>query len=303
MSTVTQPLPAAVQRAPRWRAPTDIAALARIEGRRLLLHPIFLIGVLLSVVLVYAAWTAGNDPRTQGMLLSGYALLPLAAATMIAANLGALRSRRDNTDELYSSLPRPRSARAAGQLLGLAWTLPVSAILLAGAYLALRAQQPLGLGSLVALPSLVELAQGPLVVIALGAVGILLARVAPSPIVVPLLAIAGFFAEAELTYWIVGRETALSPAWVHWLAPLANDATEHVVPCPAGVSPPPGAGTRVCGNIVLDHDVSGMAWHVSSLAVMTLLAGAAALVRTRRRMVALVAVIALVAFASALAAG
>jgi hypothetical protein len=41
----------------------------------------------------------------------------------------------------------------------------------------------------------VELAQGPLVVIALGAAGILLARIARWPIVVALLVIAGFFVE------------------------------------------------------------------------------------------------------------
>jgi hypothetical protein len=302
MSTVTHPLPAAVQPARRWRAPADITALGRIEGRRLLLHPIFLIGVLLSVVLVYAGWTAGDDSRTQGMMLSGYALLPLAAATAIAANLAALRSRRDNTDELYGSLPRPRSARAAGQLLGLAWTLPVSAILLAGAYVAFRTQHPPGLPSLAQLPTLVELAQGPLVVIALGAVGILLARIAPSPIVVPLLVIAGFFAEAELTYWIVGRTTSMSPAWVHWLAPLANDATEYVPPCAPGTLPSRGASAPIC-DIVLAHDVSGMAWHVSHLAAMILLTGAAALVRTRRRLVALISIIPLLALASALAAG
>jgi disulfide bond formation protein DsbB len=131
-----------VTRVTRRRPSLEITALARIEGRRLLAHPFFVIGVLLSIAMVYAYWSIGLDPRLTGMLLSGYALLPLAAATAIAANLGALRSRRDNTDELYASLPRRRSTRAAGQLLGLAYTLPVCVVLLACTYLAVRVQNP-----------------------------------------------------------------------------------------------------------------------------------------------------------------
>jgi hypothetical protein len=238
------------------------------------------------------------------MLVSGYAVLPLAAGTLIAANLGALRSRRDNTDELYASLPRRRRSRTAGQLIALAWTLPVSAFLLAGTYIAASSGAPGRFPGPFQGACAVELAQGPLAVVAIGAVGILLARVAPVAIAAVLLVIAGFFLEYELTFWLVGQQTleGRTPAWVHWLAPLANDAIETAVPCPPGVTPPPGPHPPGCG-IDLHHDLSGLAWHVAYLAVATTLVGAAALVRARRATWSLIALIALLAIASALAAG
>jgi hypothetical protein len=109
----------------RVALPADVTALGRVEGRELLRHPVFLVGALLSVALMHAGWHGVyGDERGRAMLLSGYGLLPLAAATAIAANLAALRSRRDGTDELYRALPRPRASRVGGQLVGLLWTLP-----------------------------------------------------------------------------------------------------------------------------------------------------------------------------------
>jgi hypothetical protein len=306
MSTAAAPMPAPVHSAARRRLPRDVLALARIEGRRLVLHPVFLAGVLLSVGFVAFVWTR-PDPRSFGMLVSGYAVLPLAAATLIAANQGALRSRRDNTEELYASLPRRRSSRTAGQLLGLLWTLPVSGALLGGAYLLVSArgfEGPRGGPIPFDGATAVELAQGPLAVLALGAVGIALARIAPAAMAAVLLVIAGFFLEVELTYWIVGQQAVegRSPAWVRWLVPMANDAVETAQPCPPGVSMPGGNGAE-CMSIDLYHDVSGLAWHVACLAAVTGLAAAAALVRSLRTRASLVALIALVAVATALAAG
>jgi hypothetical protein len=305
MSTAAAPMPAPVHSAARRRLPRDVLALARIEGRRLVLHPVFLAGVLLSVGFVAFVWRT-PDPRLLGMLVSGYAVLPLSAAALIAANQGALRSRRDNTEELYASLPRRRSSRTAGQLLGLLWTLPVSGALLGGAYLLAGARVIEGRGGPIPFDgvSAVELAQGPLAVLALGAVGIALARIAPAVMAAVLLVIAGFFLELELTYWIVGQQTVegRSPAWVRWLVPMANDAVETARPCPPGVSIPDGNQAE-CMSIDLSHDVSGLAWHVACLAAVTGLSAAAALVRSLRARASLVALIALVAVATALAAG
>ena len=305
MSTAAAPMPAPVHSAARRRLPHDVLALARIEGRQLVLHPVFLAGVLLSVGFVAFAWVT-PDPRLLGMLVSGYAVLPLSAAALIAANQGALRSRRDNTEELYASLPRRRSSRTAGQLLGLLWTLPVSGALLGGAYLLASARVIEGRGGPIPFDgvSAVELAQGPLAVLALGAVGIALARIAPAAMAAVLLVIAGFFLELELTYWIVGQQTieGRSPAWVHWLVPMANDAVETARPCPPGVSMP-GGNRAECMSVNLYHDVSGLAWHVACLAAVTGLAAAAALVRSLRVRASLVALIPIVAVVTALAAG
>ena len=304
MTTAAAPVPAATPALARSSPAADVLALARIEGRCLVLHPAFLAGVLLSVAFIVFYRLPPPSPRASAMLVSGYAVMPLAAGTLIAANLGALRSRRDNTDELYASLPHRRSTRTAGQLAALVWTLPIAGVLLAGAYAAVSAGGSGRSPGLFEGAAVVELAQGPLVVIALGAVGIMLARVAPVGIAAVLLIVAGFFLEYELTFWIVGQESidGRSPAWLHWLAPMANDAVETARPCPAGATMP-GASPPQCQRIQLDRDVAGLTWHVAWLAAATILTGAAALVRSLRARAALVAMTALLAVASALAAG
>lgn len=175
MSTAHPALPAA-----------ELPPLARIEGSRLVRHPVFLLGLVLTAL--YLAADARDGNPQANFLLDGIEFLPLAAGTLIAANLAALRSRRDGTDELYASLPHPRASRITGQLLALAWTLPVSALVVTTAYLAIPDPAPAGIGAYH--PTLVQLAQGPLTVIALGAIGIALARLVTSPIAGILMVIA-----------------------------------------------------------------------------------------------------------------
>ena len=81
--------------------------LALVEARRLLLHPLTAIGLVLSALFVYqmADQTVGGSY----MVLMGAAVYPLACTTMIAANAATLRSRRDRTAELYGTLPAPRT--------------------------------------------------------------------------------------------------------------------------------------------------------------------------------------------------
>jgi len=178
MSTANPALPAA-----------ELPPLARIEGSRLVRHPVFLLGLLLTALYVAADVRDGNPQAT--FLLDGIEFLPLAAGTLIAANLAALRSRRDGTEELYASLPHPRASRITGQLLALAWTLPVSATVVAIAYVVIPGPVPVGIDVPGAYhPTLVQLAQGPLTVIALGAIGIALARLVTSPIAGVLMVIA-----------------------------------------------------------------------------------------------------------------
>lgn len=299
MSTATGAIGVPVRRATRRRLPADVTALARLEGRRLVRHPVFLIGLLLSVAVVIAASTA-SDGFSPTSLLSGIALFPLAAATMVVANLGALRSRRDGTDELYASLPSPCASRAAGQLLALAWTLPISVGLITVVYVGYGAQNgvPINYLGVRQTPAFVQLVQGPLVVIALGAVGVLLARITASPIVVTVLVIVSVVVGIPLSFWVEG-------SWLQWLAPLANDAVTQPgswVPCRAGQPMPVGDRDPGC-VLILRHDRAGMAWHVSYLVALTLLAGAASLLRGRRRPALLVALIPVLAVASALAAG
>jgi len=260
----------------RWLPSAEVVALARIEGRRLLCHPAFLVGLTLSVLMIVAG-NSENDGGLHMFLLSGFAFLPLAAGTLVVGNLAALRSRRDATDELYGTLPRPRSSRTAGQLLGLAWTLPASGFLVAAAYVAFGAGAEGGfvvnhIGARHS-PAVVELAQGPLMVVAFGAIGILLARVAPSPIVAALMIVAIWAVEIPTAVWGSAESTGA------WLVPMSNHAMVQPgswVPCK------PGDTVPGC-NLVLGYDVSGMTGHLIYLVGMTVLAGAAALVGRRRR--------------------
>ena len=98
-------------------APT-VRQLARIEGMRMLRHPVVLVGLALSV-----AFTLLNEWDSVGgdyFAVTGPGLLPLLVS-LVAANLAALRSRRSDTDELYASLPSPARARTLAQLASLAW--------------------------------------------------------------------------------------------------------------------------------------------------------------------------------------
>jgi hypothetical protein len=286
MSTASPPVPIVARRAARRRPPAEVSALARIEGRQLLRHPVFMLGAALSLLYFIRA-SEGMVHVFVGSQCWGF--FPLAASTLIAANLAATRSRRDGTDELYESLPHPRSSRITGQLLGPLWTLPVSGALIAAAYLsdALVFTHP---GPFVLhAPTIVALAYGPLMVLAFAAIGILVARVAPSPIIAPLLIVAIFQAQP-----------ADAGGWGAWLLPLWHDMAVD-----SGASVPCEPGHTVPGCGVVFRHVSGMGWHLSYLIGVTVLAGAAALVRGRRPLplVALAVLAAALAITTKLAAG
>ena len=251
--------------------PADVRALARVEARCLLRHPVFLVGVLLTAVIVVP--NASSNGQAQLFLLLGGGVLPLAAGTFIAANLAALRSRRDGTDELFGALPRRGSARTAAQLLAVTVAAPVALILLGAMFIALGASAGLVVGhdGMRHTPAAVELAQGPLLVVFLGAAGIALARLAPSVVVAPLALVALLALEVPVTVWQAGGR-------LHWLAPLAHDT----IAAPGAWVPCAPADTLPGCDLVLGYDLAGMRLHLLYLACLTVVAAAAALLRTRR---------------------
>jgi hypothetical protein len=263
VSVSTHPV---VSRSVQQRKPgRGLAALARIEARRLLCHPVFLLGLALTLLFFNDA----GDGATMESFGDGFAYLPMASGTLIAANLGALRSRRDRTEELYESLPRPRSARVAGQLLALLWTLPVSAALLLAALIDDSFTDGT-LGNQFS-PGADQLAQGPLMVLAFGAIGILLARIAPS-------AIAGAVMFVAL---IATAMPNFSPggSWGAWLLPSTTNLIHDVfsVSCDRAATQPG------CQQFVLlQYSIS---LHLVYVAGLTLLLAAGALIDRRRRLV------------------
>jgi hypothetical protein len=269
----------------------SLIALAAFEARRLVLHPLVVGGLVLSVVAT--AVGAGRDGQLQGFLLMGLAVLPLALGTFAAANLAALRSVRAGTEELLDTLPEDVRVRTGAQLLAVLAAVPLALALLAAAYLLFGAGDGLVIGEDGArrVPALVELLQGPLLIVSLGAVGVLLGRLVPSPPLAVLLVVAVVFAEVPLASW------APDTVW-RWAVPLAN----NVVAVPDSWRPCEPGSTSMCG--IVDHfDTTGMTLHLLALAGVAACAAAAALARRREVRAALVAAaFALVAGTAAVAA-
>ena len=167
------PVTADVRPGPGWRTS---AAIARVEGRRLIRRPIFGFGAGLSVALfVFTTWSRAPVMHRDDTWVS-LSLIPVAVATYLATNFAATRARRTGTEELLNAQPVPAVSRTSAHLLALAWPLAAAIALTIAdvGYLKLIG----GVWS----PSPQEVATGPMLVLVLGAFGVLVARVAPSAI-------------------------------------------------------------------------------------------------------------------------
>lgn len=269
----------------------SLTALAGVEARRLTTHPLVLGGLALSV----AALVAGIDGygQLQTFLLMGLVVLPLALGTFAAANLAALRSRRAGAEELLDTLPRGADTRTGAQLLALLAIVPLALVLLAAGHLLFGASDGLVVSVEGArrTPALAELAQGPLLVLALGAVGVLLGRIAPVALLGALLVVAIVFIEVPLAAWTPDS------AW-RWAVPLANDT----IAVPDTWFPCEPDSTSMCGEV--DHyDAAGMAWHLVGLVGIAICASAAALAGRRGARLGLAAAAVALVAATSLVAG
>jgi hypothetical protein len=146
-------------------------SLGRVEAREMLQHPAYLVGFGLSLVLVGVP--RGGVVRPE-FVMAGLAVA-LVLGSLFAADLGALRSRRDGTDELFGSTPAPLAARTAAHLVAV-WLGPVVVTCLwTVAMVILDAVDPTRIPDL----ELLTLLQAPLVVAAIGTLGVATARWIP----------------------------------------------------------------------------------------------------------------------------
>ena len=90
-----------------------VAPLARAETKRVLLHPAFIVGVLITPIIVLAA-TSESDTWREVSTGVALGLVPLGWMTIIASNLVAQRPRRAGTEELFAALPAPQVDCGAG---------------------------------------------------------------------------------------------------------------------------------------------------------------------------------------------
>jgi hypothetical protein len=208
--------------------------LARIETRRLLRHPSFLVGVVLTPLMLLAA---GIDELTWWRVSPGIALalVPLGWATIIAADLVVLQSRRSGAEELLAALPTPAPVRTTAFLL----TAPAAAVVgavLAAAWVAVRAGGLFG-PRLTGSPDVVEIATGVFLVAGSVAVGVATARWLPHVLFGVLAAVSTMLLQArflDVRTWPWDRNEADPMRFLAFLAERTSVGRPGLELRPAG---------------------------------------------------------------------
>lgn len=188
--------------------------IARREGVRILHHPVMWVGAILSLALFgLLTWQQAPVLHRDDVAIAG-ALLPLAAATMIATNLAATRSARHGTDELYEGTATSDLLRTTGHLLSVVFAVG-AALLIAGAMLVyMLLDDPVGI------PRVAEILNGIATVALLGVMGIALGRWKAHPALGPLAVVVVMALEILLIQPVIGLQATVDPIAVRipWFA-------------------------------------------------------------------------------------
>jgi hypothetical protein len=160
----------------RWAV---VGPLARVETRRLLTHPAFIAGAVLSPLLLFAATNrdAGNDwvQLSTGVALG---LAPLGWFTIAAAQLLTTRPERTGADGLFASLPAPQPTRTAALLGTMTGAVGVAVGFAAVTVALLSTQDRVFPG----VPDLAEITAGVLLGAGAVTVGVAIGRFLPHPL-------------------------------------------------------------------------------------------------------------------------
>jgi hypothetical protein len=170
----------AIGASPRSGALPGALGLARVEGVRLVRHPVTVVAALLGTALLVAGTWYQAPVLNRHDTLTTEALLPVAAALLVVAHLASSRSARHATTELDLAAPSSPGAVTTALLLGVSFAALFSLLLVVSQLAYLRA-----VGG-VAGPRLVVVATGPAIVLFGGALGVALGRWAPWPATGPL---------------------------------------------------------------------------------------------------------------------
>ena len=204
---------ASVTRAPEAAAPRRSAlwSLTRAEGRRLLCHPVFLLGMAISsatLIVANANTTPDDGVLEQAIVdfLVGDSFLMVGAAmwTFLATFLAASRERRDAAQEIYEGQPAAARTRITASLLSVGYAGAAAAVLIAVATLVFigsgGAQERFGVPVHI---TPIALAQGPLYVMLAGVLGVALGTWARHLWIALLVAVALFLPPIALVPWFV----------------------------------------------------------------------------------------------------
>jgi hypothetical protein len=215
--------------APASRA--AMLALARVEGVRLLLHPVTLAALLVLLGFWTRSWLTGADrfpvlhDEDRGVQFA--VLVLVGGAALIGSNLAVLRARRHRVTELYGVLVLPPAWRLGAHLLAVA---PLA--LLTAALVGVRTALLMLPAGAVGRPDAFELAASPLAVLFMGAVGVLLGRFIGTMVVAPV---------AVLTVTVGSFAAAMPgvPSWAPWLLPIGF--VDSPMPMPSDLLARPAA--------------------------------------------------------------
>ena len=188
-------------------------ALGRIEARKLVLHPSFLIGMGFGLFILRGAVGSAGASMTLAKTLQWLVLGSLAGLVLgavLSANLAALRPRRSGVQELFGAMPAPVESVTTGVLAGLA----LGPVVFAGCltivgWFAFRSDPDIG-----PYLDLYLAVQFPLTVAALGSLAIAVGRWIPSPFGGPLVIVLHIFTPLIWAVpWIIPRSNLDTPAW------------------------------------------------------------------------------------------
>jgi hypothetical protein len=178
-------------------------ALARVEARRLLAHPLFRVGMVTSLAGIALA---NSDAMARADLLVGdcFVLFGGAIWTFLAAYLATSRERRDRAHDFYAAQPAPARLRTEATLLSLGAAGLAGAALIAVATLVFAGPDlTLDLDSGPYTLRLGDIAQGPLYLVLAGAFGVLVGSWARHVYAALLAALVLFLPPLALLPWFV----------------------------------------------------------------------------------------------------
>lgn len=206
-----------------------VTAAAGFEAIRMIRHPLTLLGVALSVWLM---WTLGGSVapilERDSVFLAG-AMLPLAATTLLVANMAVLRQRK--TPELLDATPLTEQQRMLAVQVGVLGPVVVTLLLQAIGLTYLLTGGPIGT---IDWP---ELAAGPAAVALLGVGGVFLARRLPHPAVplvaLVLLAVVQYVASPDAQLFSSPEPTANIEWLAPWMTPSAFAPVENLAERPS----------------------------------------------------------------------
>ena len=199
-----------------------VVALARIEGRRLITHPAVVVTVVLAILqgVPFILSRDATPEHDVGWLLQVSALF-ISFGALLAANLVALKSRRNGSEELFQSAPLSPAARTIALALAAVGLMALLTLfLLVGDYFIRSAGKGAATDTGRSLFPMFDLVQGPLVAGLFVLIGIAVARWFPRALAGPVV-VVGLFTAINLA-----EKAATDAAWLR-LTPVDPAFLDH----------------------------------------------------------------------------